>query len=164
MTAHPDDESMASGYLAHLSRMNPPAQIRFVVCALPPGPSSHLRAPADPLPPRWRAATNGDKGSGDYNMTSPRLRQIRAREMHNAAAALGGTAVLLDYEDGELDVGHSPEAGGLSGRSTRYELRLRLAAQIRLFEPELLITFNPVPNFVSATHSVQSSSRSIASF
>ena len=97
-------------------------------------------------------------------MTSPRLRQIRAREMHNAAAALGGTAVLLDYEDGELDVGHSPEAGGLGGRSTRYELRLRLAAQIRLFEPELLITFNPVPNFVSATHSVQSSSRSIASF
>ena len=43
-----------------------------------------------------------------------------------------------------------PEAGGLNGRSTRstrYELRLRLAAQIRLFEPELLITFNPVPNF-----------------
>ena len=44
VTAHPDDESMASGYLAHLSRMNPPAQIRFVVCALPPGPSSLFRA------------------------------------------------------------------------------------------------------------------------
>ena len=53
------------------------------------------------------------------------------------------SVALLDYEDGELDIGHTPQAGGLSYRGTRYELRLRLAAQIRLFRPDLLITFNP---------------------
>lgn len=120
-TAHPDDESMAGGFLAHLARGG--AEIRFVV------------------------ATNGDKGTNDLSITSPQLRVMRAAEMRNAAAALGGTAVLLDYEDGELDISHSKEAGGLQGRDTRYELRLRLSAQIRMFEPDLLITFNPVPNF-----------------
>ena len=45
---------------------------------------------------------------------------------------------------GELDIGHTPAAGGLSSRGTRYELRLRLSAQIRLFRPDLVTSPNPL--------------------
>eukprot|EP01045_Picozoa_sp_COSAG04_P034751 COSAG04_NODE_7742_length_1074_cov_1.569231_1_plen_330_part_00 len=102
--AHPDDESMAGGTIAKLTAAG--AAVRIVVL------------------------TNGDKGSGDLEMTSPRLARLRAEEMAAAAATLGATTVLLGYPDGELE--------------NTYTARMRVAAQIRLFEPQLLITFNPV--------------------
>ena len=77
--------------------------------------------------------TNGDKGSNDLNMSSDRLAVIRAGEMVNASAALGATAVQLGYEDGNL--------------INTYEARLRVAAQIRIHRPQLLVSFNPQYNF-----------------
>jgi LmbE family N-acetylglucosaminyl deacetylase len=77
--------------------------------------------------------TNGDKGSGNTSVTSAALAATRAKEMHAAAAALNATAVLLGYEDGNL--------------VNTYEQRLRVAAQIRLFQPTLLVTMSPNRNF-----------------
>ena len=101
--AHPDDESMAGGTIAKMAALG--KAVRILVL------------------------TNGDKGSGDFEMTSERLAELRAAEMHAAAAVLGADAVLLGVPDGELD--------------NTYLIRLRVAAQIRLFEPDLLITFSP---------------------
>jgi len=72
---------------------------------------------------------------GPQSITPSELAVIRAAEMHRAAAALGGSvrAVLLNYEDGQLD--------------NSYEARLRVAAQVRIHQPELLVTFNPQYNF-----------------
>src|SRR5689334_12647095 len=48
-------------------------------------------------------STNGDKGSGDREMTSERLAAIRAEEAQNAGKALGLNAVIiLGYPDGFL--------------------------------------------------------------
>jgi LmbE family N-acetylglucosaminyl deacetylase len=102
--AHPDDESMAGGTIAKFASL-PGKSVRIIVL------------------------TNGDKGSGDLTMTSPKLAALRAVEMHAAAAALGADAVLLEIPDGELE--------------NTYTVRMRVAAQIRLFEPDLLVTFNP---------------------
>ena len=73
--------------------------------------------------------TNGDKGSGDLAMTSKRLARLRDAEMHAAAAVLGADTVLLGVPDGELE--------------NSYVTRMRVAAQIRMFKPDLLMTFNP---------------------
>ena len=107
VTAHPDDEGMGSGLISRFTASG--AEVRIVV------------------------GTNGDKGTGSYNITSHELAEMRAVEMHNAAAQLNATAVLLGYEDGEL--------------VNSYEARLRVAAQVRLFKPQLLLTINPVRNF-----------------
>jgi LmbE family N-acetylglucosaminyl deacetylase len=130
--AHPDDESMAGGTIARFTGLG--KAVRVVVL------------------------TNGDKGSGDLTMTSERLAELRAAEMHAAAAVsyscplpiatsaishrvvnfmyrrcvsqvLGADAVLLGIPDGELE--------------NTYIARMRVAAQIRIFQPELLVTFNP---------------------
>ena len=77
--------------------------------------------------------TNGDKGTSNTSITSPELAIMRAKEMHNAAAELNASAVLLGYEDGRLE--------------NSYEARLRVAAQVRLFQPDLLVTTSPVRNF-----------------
>ena len=57
--AHPDDESMAGGTIAKMAALG--KAVRIVVL------------------------TNGDKGSGDFEMTSERLAKLRAAEMHAAA-------------------------------------------------------------------------------
>ena len=77
--------------------------------------------------------TNGDKGTSQLNVTSAALAQTRRAELTRAAAALGATAVWLGYEDGGLE--------------NTYEARMRVAAQIRLRRPQLLVTFNPQYNF-----------------
>jgi LmbE family N-acetylglucosaminyl deacetylase len=68
---------------------------------------------------------------------------MRHREMDAAAAALGPTvrAVQLGYEDGEL--------------VNSYEVRLRVAAQIRIHRPQLLVTFNPAYNFNHYQHGTE---------
>lgn len=82
--------------------------------------------------------TNGDKGTSDPNVTSAALAKTRAAELQRAAAALGATAVMLSYEDG--------------GLQNTYEARLRVAAQIRIRRPQLLLTFNPTYNFNHFQH------------
>jgi LmbE family N-acetylglucosaminyl deacetylase len=77
--------------------------------------------------------TNGDKGTSQLNVTSAALAETRRAELTRAAAALGATAVWLGYEDGGLE--------------NTYEARMRVAAQIRLRRPQLLVTFNPQYNF-----------------
>ena len=47
--------------------------------------------------------TNGDKGTSDFNITSAELAVTRSKELQLAAAELNATAVLLGYEDGELE-------------------------------------------------------------
>ena len=48
--------------------------------------------------------TNGDKGSSDRTMTSPRLAEIRAEEQRNASRTLGVEQVtFLGYPDGEVE-------------------------------------------------------------
>src|SRR6266704_1750278 len=48
--------------------------------------------------------TNGDKGSSDRTMTSPRLAEIRAEEQRNASRTLGVDQVtFLGYPDGEVE-------------------------------------------------------------
>lgn len=106
VTAHPDDESMAAGLVSKLSGAG--AAVLVVVL------------------------TNGDKGTSNVSITPTELARIRAAEMERAAAALNASAVLLGYEDGNLE--------------NSYEARLRVSAQIRLFRPDVLITFNPVQN------------------
>ena len=78
VTAHPDDESMASGLVSVLQRSN--TLVRIVVL------------------------TNGDKGSGNLSrsVTPAKVAKARAIEMQNAAAELNATAVILGYEDGRL--------------------------------------------------------------
>lgn len=108
VTAHPDDESLWSGTLSLFSALGRSVRI---VCL-----------------------TNGDKGSGSYNVTPPELARQRAEELRRAAAELFGAEVVqLGYEDGMLE--------------NTYEARLRVAAQIRLHKPDLLVAFNPTDNF-----------------
>lgn len=48
--------------------------------------------------------TNGDKGSSDPDMTSPKLAELRKIEQQKAAETLGVLEVVrLDYEDGSLE-------------------------------------------------------------
>src|SRR5256712_7674721 len=74
--------------------------------------------------------TNGDKGSSDRTMTSPRLAEIRAEEQRNASRTLGVEQVtFLGYPDGEVE-------------DTR-QLRLDVAREIRRHRPDLLVCQNP---------------------
>ena len=107
VTAHPDDESIGSGTLARFAQLGREVTI---VCL-----------------------TNGDKGTALLNVSSTELARTRAIELQRAAAALGAKAVMLGYEDGNLQ--------------NTYEARMRVAAQIRMHRPELLVTFNPQYNF-----------------
>src|SRR5438552_18404281 len=53
--------------------------------------------------------TNGDKGSSDRTMTSPRLAEIRPEEQRNASRTLGAEHVtLLGYPDGEVEDTRQP--------------------------------------------------------
>ena len=70
--AHPDDESMAGGTIARFTERG--KAVRLVVL------------------------TNGDKGSGDLTMTSERLAELRAAEMHKAAAVNTTSCHLLQLQ------------------------------------------------------------------
>jgi LmbE family N-acetylglucosaminyl deacetylase len=75
-------------------------------------------------------ATSGDKGSGDPDMTSERLVEIREAEERNAAAALGvKEVVFLRHKDGEL--------------TPSLALRKDIVRQIRLHKPNVVVTCDP---------------------
>jgi len=74
--------------------------------------------------------TNGDKGSSDPNMTSPRLAAIRELEQKEAANRLNvDEVVFLGYGDGELE-------------DTR-EFRSQIVEQIRRFKPGVVLAMDP---------------------
>jgi len=105
IAAHPDDpEFLAGGTVARLTREG--REIAYVI------------------------VTNGNKGSGDRNVTSVELIPIREEEQRQAARVLGVQGVeFLGYEDGELE-------------DTR-DLRLDISREIRRWRPDLIITLNP---------------------
>ena len=82
----------------------------------------------------YAIVTRGDKGSGDPEMTSERLAQIREREQREAAAVLGvKEVVFLGFKDGEL----VPDL----------TLRGAITRAIRQFRPHILISQDPTALF-----------------
>lgn len=80
--------------------------------------------------------TNGDKGSSDPNMTSPRLAEMREREQQNAANVLGvKEVVFLRHPDGGLE--------------DTLELRAQVVREIRRHKPEIVMCTDP---FRSTSH------------
>ncbi len=80
--------------------------------------------------------TNGDKGSSDPNMTSPRLAEMREREQQNAANVLGvKEVVFLRHPDGGLE--------------DTLELRAQVVREIRRHKPEVVMCVDP---FRSTSH------------
>ena len=74
--------------------------------------------------------TNGDKGSGDPEMTSARLADIRAKEQGQAAEVLGIEDVIyLAYPDGALE--------------DTSEFRGHLVKAIRTHTPDVLLCPDP---------------------
>jgi len=79
---------------------------------------------------RFVIATSGDKGSDDPQMTSARLAELREAEAQEAAKRLGVKGVIfLRYPDGEL--------------FPTLELRRDLVRQIRIHQPEIVVTSDP---------------------
>lgn len=79
--------------------------------------------------------TKGDKGSEDPEMTPSRLTAIREAEQREAGALLGvRNYAFLGYEDGYLQ--------------PTLDLRRDLTRQIRLYRPEVLLTFDPTARFL----------------
>ncbi len=75
-------------------------------------------------------ATSGDKGSSDPEMTSERLAAIREKEQRQAAKVLGvRDCVFLGYPDGFVE--------------DTAEFRGRLVREIRRFQPETVVTWDP---------------------
>jgi len=105
VAAHPDDpEFGVAGCVARWTEQGD--QVYFVIC------------------------TNGDKGSGDPDMTSERLAGIREKEELAAAQMLGVKEVLfLRHPDGDLDYPR--------------ELRGEVVRAIRKFRPDVIITSDP---------------------
>ena len=105
ITAHPDDSEFgAGGTVAKLVREG--KQVSYCI------------------------VTNGNKGSGDRDMTPERLVKIREEEQRNAARVLGVETVdFLGFPDCELE-------------DTR-ESRMAVAGAIRRHKPDLVITQNP---------------------
>ena len=74
--------------------------------------------------------TNGDKGSSDPSMTSPRLASIREEEQLNAAKVLGvEEVVFLRHPDGELE--------------DTLEVRAQVVREIRRHKPEVVMCIDP---------------------
>ena len=105
VAAHPDDpEFLAGGTVARLAKEG--RRVTYVIL------------------------TNGNKGSGDRNVTSEQLTPIREEEQRRAARVLGvGHVEFLGYVDGELE-------------DTR-DLRRDVTREIRRWRPDLIITLNP---------------------
>ncbi|MEE8471980.1 MAG: PIG-L deacetylase family protein [Dehalococcoidia bacterium] len=110
ITAHPDDAEIgAGGTLARWVAEG--RELNYVVC------------------------TNGDKGSGDFDMVPERLAQVRRQEQLAAAAALGvKEVVFLDYPDGSLE--DTPEFRG------------RLVRAIRRFRPHTVVSTDPYRKYI----------------
>lgn len=105
ITAHPDDSEFgAGGTVARMVREG--LQVSYCV------------------------VTNGNKGSGDRDMTPERLARVREEEQRNAARVLGVETVdFLGFPDCEIE-------------DTR-ESRLAVTAAIRRHRPDRLIIQNP---------------------
>jgi LmbE family N-acetylglucosaminyl deacetylase len=105
VTAHPDDSEFgAGGTVARLVREG--LQVSYCI------------------------VTNGNKGSGDRDMTPERLARIREEEQRNAARVLGVETVdFLGFPDGEIE-------------DTR-QSRMAVTAAIRRHRPDRLIIQNP---------------------
>ena len=74
--------------------------------------------------------TNGDKGSSDPEMTSPKLAAIREEEQREAAEVLGvSEVVFLRHTDQHLQ--------------DTYELREQISRQIRIHTPHTVLTIDP---------------------
>ena len=87
----------------------------------------------------WQAVyvicTNGDKGTPDPMMTSPKLAKIREQEQKNAAKVLGVSVVeFLGYPDGWLE--DCPEFRG------------KLVRLIRKYRPDIVITHDPTRKYM----------------
>ncbi|MCX6020412.1 MAG: PIG-L family deacetylase [Chloroflexi bacterium] len=105
VTAHPDDsEFMCGGSVAKWT-----AEGREVIYVI---------------------STNGNKGSGDPEMTSDRLAVIREKEQRDAASVLGVKEVeFLGYGDGELE--------------DTAEYRGKIVRMIRKHRPDTIVTMDP---------------------
>ncbi|MBS1251978.1 MAG: N-acetyl-alpha-D-glucosaminyl L-malate deacetylase 1 [Anaerolineales bacterium] len=80
-------------------------------------------------------ATRGEKGSGDPDMSSERLAEIREQEQRAAARRLGvSEVVFLGYIDGELQ----PDL----------DLRRDITREIRRWRPDLVVCQNPTTFYV----------------
>ena len=74
--------------------------------------------------------TNGDKGSSDPDMTSPKLAAIREAEQREAAEVLGvSEVVFLRHSDQQLE--------------DTYELREQISREIRRHMPHTVLTMDP---------------------
>lgn len=79
---------------------------------------------------RYVVLTDGASGSSDPTMTRERLVALRADEQHSACAVLGVRDVMfLGYHDGYLEA--------------TIEARRKVAAEVRRYRPEVVITTNP---------------------
>jgi LmbE family N-acetylglucosaminyl deacetylase len=105
VTPHPDDaESGAGATIVKWARQG--RKIVLVVC------------------------TNGDKGSSDPEMTSPKLAAIREEEQREAAEVLGvSDVVFLRHSDQHLE--------------DTYQLREQISRQIRRHAPHTVLTIDP---------------------
>lgn len=105
VTPHPDDaESGAGATIVKWARQG--RDIVLVVC------------------------TNGDKGSSDPEMTSPKLASIREAEQREAAEVLGvSEVVFLRHTDQHL--------------ADTYELREQISREIRRHTPHTVLTIDP---------------------
>lgn len=105
VTPHPDDaETGAGGTIVKWAKQG--RKIVLVVC------------------------TNGDKGSSDPEMTSPKLATIREGEQREAAKVLGvSEVVFLRHPDQRL--------------SDTYELREQISRQIKIHTPHTVLTIDP---------------------
>ena len=105
VTPHPDDaEGGAGGTLARWAREG--KRIVLVVC------------------------TNGDKGSGDRNMSPDLLAETREKEQREAARVLGiAEVVFLRLPD--------------QGLEDNVEFREKLVRQIRVHRPDIVLTIDP---------------------
>ncbi len=82
--------------------------------------------------------TNGNKGSHDLEMTSERLAEIRKHEEEEACAVIGinpENIIWLGYDDGELEYANPKE---LCGKAARL---------IRMYRPDIVISFDPGSKF-----------------
>jgi LmbE family N-acetylglucosaminyl deacetylase len=110
ITAHPDDaEFGAAGTVARWTQQGKSAI--YVVC------------------------TNGDKGSGDRNLTPEKLIPIRQQEQRSACAALGVEEVIfLGYKDQALE--ETPE------------FRKHIVEMLRTYQPHTVITLDPYRRYL----------------
>lgn len=79
---------------------------------------------------RYLILTDGASGSQDETMTRQRLAEVRQREQRKACAEVGVTDVgFLNHPDGYLEA--------------TIALRREVAAEIRRYRPEIIVTMNP---------------------